>query len=249
MAIRYATDSGKLQPYPVSDAVILTCSQCQSRFLVPDQAIGAKGREVRCGKCSFSWFQLPPPGVDDDKVIAELDSMLEEINTKQKPPKVKPIPKGSNLPVVKKTPLSVVQTLSLAVVGTLALALCILVFMPGLYGLSRSDGLVLADVGVLRVVNKDKHMSFQISGKIANMTDSDSKRPTLRVTLLDNEGTSLDHWDFKDNAMIEAHKDAPFSTGDLEVRSAKATRFVAELGNPLELALRRKPEMKVTAHE
>lgn len=39
--------------------MILECTQCGSRYLVADSAIGADGRTVRCANCRHSWFQPP----------------------------------------------------------------------------------------------------------------------------------------------------------------------------------------------
>ncbi len=39
--------------------MILTCPSCQSRYVVPDSAIGTTGRRVRCAGCRHSWFQEP----------------------------------------------------------------------------------------------------------------------------------------------------------------------------------------------
>ena len=40
--------------------MILACLNCSARFLVSDDAIGARGRVVRCGRCDHVWFAPPP---------------------------------------------------------------------------------------------------------------------------------------------------------------------------------------------
>ena len=40
--------------------MIIACPACETRYVVPDSAIGIEGRTVRCAKCKHSWFQDGP---------------------------------------------------------------------------------------------------------------------------------------------------------------------------------------------
>jgi predicted Zn finger-like uncharacterized protein len=40
--------------------MIIACPACSTRYVVPDSAISADGRTVRCAKCRHSWFQDGP---------------------------------------------------------------------------------------------------------------------------------------------------------------------------------------------
>ncbi|MCC2601306.1 zinc-ribbon domain-containing protein [Sphingopyxis yananensis] len=45
--------------------MILACPSCNMRYAVPNTAIPASGRTVRCASCQHSWFQ-PPMSPDED---------------------------------------------------------------------------------------------------------------------------------------------------------------------------------------
>jgi predicted Zn finger-like uncharacterized protein len=53
--------------------MILTCPECSSRFVLPDEALGEDGRKVKCSACGHVWFQSPheAPEVEDEPPAAE----------------------------------------------------------------------------------------------------------------------------------------------------------------------------------
>jgi len=65
--------------------MIITCTKCEKRFVVPDNAIPTEGRTVQCSACSNRWKQLP---------IKESESPVEAkpISVKKKRTKKRKIP-------------------------------------------------------------------------------------------------------------------------------------------------------------
>lgn len=51
--------------------MIIACPACNTRYAVPDTAIGIDGRSVRCAKCGHSWFQHGPDVARDSEPAPE----------------------------------------------------------------------------------------------------------------------------------------------------------------------------------
>ena len=55
--------------------MIIACPSCSARFRVADEQIGPEGRVVRCGRCAYSWHQMP---VAPEPLPLELSEPLAE---------------------------------------------------------------------------------------------------------------------------------------------------------------------------
>lgn len=55
----------------------IACPKCGTRFTVPDKALGAHGRTLKCARCANTWHQDPPAVADD----AGLDGLSDPDRT------------------------------------------------------------------------------------------------------------------------------------------------------------------------
>ena len=62
--------------------MIIACPACATRYVVPDSAIGAEGRTVRCAKCRHSWYQDGP----ELEVVAAAQPAATTHDTAVEPP-------------------------------------------------------------------------------------------------------------------------------------------------------------------
>lgn len=232
--------------------MILQCKNCKARYLVPDSSIGAEGRTVRCARCNESWYEppieaplemsapLPEPEIPQASApesVEDFGTVIGNLNAAAN----RPMLDGSNLPVRRPT-TSIGLKISVAALLAITVGLGLFMTKPKLFGVSPSKGLVLADVKIQKDTDEKAGM-VEISGNILNVSEEPRTVPNIKVILLDGADNPLQSWEFKSNGeTLKPKETIPFTSGELNMKFSIAKRFVIDMGTPMELALRRKPQ-------
>uniref|UniRef100_UPI0035CBB05C MJ0042-type zinc finger domain-containing protein n=1 Tax=uncultured Sphingomonas sp. TaxID=158754 RepID=UPI0035CBB05C len=211
--------------------MILECTECHTRYLVPDTAIGPDGRTVRCASCKHSWFQAGIP-VLDLAAPAEMPSAAPEpvrpaeaASPAMAPAEAAPYPgydafaheppfRARRNPARRWT----MAALAAGVVMLAAAGGIVYVGAPGL-----ASDLFQANGGTpLKIVSKpiDQHTFngneiFAVSGTVLNPTDSPQPIPDIRADLRDAQRRIVFSWMIRPEASTLPPK------GKIEFNSAK----------------------------
>ncbi|MES2449429.1 MAG: DUF3426 domain-containing protein [Pseudomonadota bacterium] len=225
--------------------MILECTQCRTRYLVPDSAIGSEGRTVRCASCKHSWFQ---PGQVLD-LVAQAEAVAPA-------PRPAPAPVPTAAPPAPPPPPVTAPDVEIAPPGTapdydafahqppfrprrnparrwtmaaFAAGFAMLVgaaaiLYSGAPGLAQQFGLPIgAPSTPLKIVNNpidrrdlaNGSEMFAISGKVVNPTDQRQQVPDIRVELKDAQNRLVYSWTIRPETMALPPR------GSVEFNSAK----------------------------
>ncbi|MEO8374552.1 MAG: MJ0042-type zinc finger domain-containing protein [Sphingomonas bacterium] len=212
--------------------MILECSQCRTRYLVPDSAVGPEGRTVRCAACKHSWFQ--PGNVLDLVARAEAGAPIAPtpVPPPPPPPDVEIAPPGTapNYEDFAQQPFRPRRnparrwTMAAFAAGIAMMIGAGAILWGGAPGLAKQFGLQLgAEETPLRIITNpidrrdldNGSTMFAISGKVVNPTNVRQHVPEIRVELKDAQNRLVYSWPIR----LEVTTLAP--RGSVDFNSAK----------------------------
>lgn len=214
--------------------MILQCPACEARYNIPDNALGPGGRNVRCKQCHHEWHAGGP----QMPAIAALEALIQS-QEQTATPALKPIPitPRAQKPIQKP---SHVMTGMVAAATILAIVTTLFTHKPGWFGFKPTTDVILTDLSFEKQ-EAERGMEYAVSGKIMNTNPKPMKPPTVRITLVDKDGNPMQYWEPMMPDSLDANAPMPFTFAPLKTKFIHADRLVVEIGNKLELAMRRKP--------
>lgn len=190
--------------------MIITCPACNTRYLVPDSAIGVTGRQVRCASCRHSWF------------ADATEAMLASPQSEPRPDLPTPPPAPAAAPVERarvdtasrpdpfaheppfrprRNPMRIMTWAAIAF-AVVAVGITIALMVLGTNGIASRLGLAAPDAPLtIQVTRKPERRVMAsgnellaVTGRIVNPTDQLQSVPDIRAELRDAQGRTVYGW-------------------------------------------------------
>lgn len=219
--------------------MIVTCENCQTKFNVPDDKIGAGGRKVRCSSCKHIWV-AQPAGIAADEGPAEVKQEFK--------PKAEPRVVSHNVSDEKEGRKFLSKSF-LKVAASLLIIfnfVAFVVFNKSIIGQTAFYDMVgQYDTKAIEITSHDltinkatKGTDLQIAWVAKNTSTKNMKMPVVRFRIYDEGMERIgEKLNKRESQKIAPGEELKFK--DVLIHTNKKARyFTVEIGNSTELATR-----------
>ncbi len=223
--------------------MIVTCEECETKFLVASEALGIEGRKVRCGSCGHVWLQMPPTLEQQEKekeiAVSQAENLKKAVAEKAQGIE----PSLPTVAIIAPPRWMRAAVVLLAVANVAAFIICNkhTIGQTSFYdmiGQYDTSGVIISDASITAPKEETGKKVYYLDWSVQNTSKESRQYPYDRVRQLDKDLNVLNKGVIKKPGTLEPGQTIVMKDNRIENPDGKGKYLVLEIGNPYELSLR-----------